>query len=406
MRAWYEIMVIALLIQLLAGVSVAFAAAVCLYYVFLVLVALASWRPHFTSGPHAHTFAVLIPAHNEEAHIAEALDACAAFDYPRERYRVFVVADNCTDRTAAIASAHGAVCLERHDATRRGKGAALAWALDRVLAEPVDAVLILDADCRLNPEALRTFDRNLAMGHKVLQASYIASNLEQSAVSYVAGVASRIENDLFYLPKALLGSAVLLRGTGMVFHREILQACPWHADSIVEDVEYTILLARAGVAVRFVPEAIVASAFPAQKQQLNVQRTRWVSGNFRLALAHVAPLLWDSFRHGRPWLIDLAWTLIASMRSLMVLQFLSSVFLAALAYRASPGPVSEALLASAAALTVLYALYFGFGIWRLGVNRRRLQLLLGAPLTVVRLLLIAARSILPGQVRSWERTPR
>jgi cellulose synthase/poly-beta-1,6-N-acetylglucosamine synthase-like glycosyltransferase len=399
-------MVIALLIQLLAGVSVALAAAVCLYCVGLALAAPRTRRAHAADDAPRHSFAIVIPAHNEETHIADVLNACAGLDYPHEKYRVFVVADNCRDRTAAVAAAHGATVLERHDEARRGKGAALEWALAQVLAEPVDTVVILDADCRLEATALHTFDRHLSDGNQVLQASYVAANPDESIVSYVASVANCIENDLFYAPKSRLGLAVLLRGTGMVFQRKVLEECPWRADSIVEDVEYTIRLARARFPVRFVPEAVVWSAFPAQQQQLAVQRTRWVGGNFELALRHTLPLLWDGTRLGRPVLLDLAWTLFASMRSLVLLQLFASVLLAAWAAWAASGSVSAALLGTALALVVLYALYFGAGVLRLGLTRQRMLLLLSAPGTVFRLLLIAVRSLLPGRVRSWERTPR
>jgi cellulose synthase/poly-beta-1,6-N-acetylglucosamine synthase-like glycosyltransferase len=399
-------MVIALLIQLLAGVSVVFAAALCLYCVGLALAAPRTRRTKVAAGAPRHSFAIVIPAHDEEAHIADVLNACTELDYPHEKYRVFVVADNCRDRTAPVAAAHGAIVLERHDEARRGKGAALEWSLGQVLAEPVDAVIILDADCRLEATALRTFDRHLRNGDQVLQASYVAANPDESIVSYVGSVANCIENDLFYAPKARLGLAVLLRGTGMVFHRKVLEECPWRADSIVEDVEYTIRLARAGIPVCFVPEAVVGSAFPAHQQQLAVQRTRWVGGNFELALRHTLPLLWEGIRLGRPVLFDLAWTLFASMRSLVLLQLFVSVLLAGLAACAAPRSVSAALLEAALALVVLYGLYFGAGVLRLGLTRQRMLLLLSAPGTVFRLLLIAAGSILPGRARSWERTPR
>lgn len=399
-------MLIALLIQLLAGLSLAFAAAVCLYCVGLAIVGFASRRPVQSGPAPEYSFAIVIPAHDEEGQIAAVLDSCNNFDYPKEKYRVIVVADNCSDRTAAIARSHGTICLERHNESRRGKGAALEWALEQVLAQPVDVIVILDADCQLQRCALRTLAQYLAGGSLVLQVSYVAANSDESVISYVVSVANRIENDLFYFPKSQLGLAVLLRGTGMVFQRKILEAYPWRTNTIVEDAEYTIRLARAGIGVRFISDPVVMSAFPVQKQQLVVQRSRWVGGNLRLALTHALPLLWDGLRLGRPALIDLAWTLVASMRSLMLLQLFFSVLLTLLASWAAPGRVSAALLGSAAGLAALYGLYFALGVLRLGLNGRRLILLLSAPMTVLRLLWIAAASVLPGRVRSWERTPR
>src|SRR5437016_1594470 len=48
-------------------------------------------------------FAILIPAHDEEGMLPNLLKSLSALAYPKEQYTVYVVADNCTDRTAAIA---------------------------------------------------------------------------------------------------------------------------------------------------------------------------------------------------------------------------------------------------------------------------------------------------------------
>src|SRR5438105_1471528 len=67
--------------------------------------------------------AVLVPAHDEEAGVGRTLEAVRAQLAPGDR--VLVVADNCADRTAAVAAAAGADVAERRDPARRGKGYAL-----------------------------------------------------------------------------------------------------------------------------------------------------------------------------------------------------------------------------------------------------------------------------------------
>src|SRR5690242_20568119 len=57
------------------------------------------------------TFAILVPAHNEELLIGKTLSSLATLEYPTDRYAVHVIADNCTDRTAEIAQAAGAKVL-------------------------------------------------------------------------------------------------------------------------------------------------------------------------------------------------------------------------------------------------------------------------------------------------------
>lgn len=103
---------------------------------------------------------VLVPAHNEEASIGATLQALALQSRPPER--VIVVADNCTDRTAAIATEHGAEVFATVDNVHK-KGGALNQALSGLLPTMgfQDVVLVMDADTRLNPDYLLTATRLL-----------------------------------------------------------------------------------------------------------------------------------------------------------------------------------------------------------------------------------------------------
>ena len=56
-----------------------------------------------------HTFALVVAAHNEEVVIGNMVDSLNKLNYPREAYDIFVIADNCTDRTAERAAAAGAI---------------------------------------------------------------------------------------------------------------------------------------------------------------------------------------------------------------------------------------------------------------------------------------------------------
>ena len=53
-------------------------------------------------------FLVLVPAHNEEAVIGDIVQNLNEMEYPREMYDFYILADNCTDRTAEIARGLGA----------------------------------------------------------------------------------------------------------------------------------------------------------------------------------------------------------------------------------------------------------------------------------------------------------
>jgi cellulose synthase/poly-beta-1,6-N-acetylglucosamine synthase-like glycosyltransferase len=377
-----------------------------MYYSFLMLARVLGARALVGSGKHAnHTFAIIIPAHNEEQIIPQVVQSCLALEYPAGRYRVIVVADNCSDGTAAVARCCGALCLERNDLDRRGKGQALEWAFAKVLPMGHDAVLVLDADCAIDRHALRVFDRSLAQGSRVLQANYVLSNPDASPISYVARVGNTLEYDFFYAPKSCLGLAVLLVGTGMVFHRDVLRECPWKCHSITEDAEYALILAAHGIRIRFVADAPVSQAGAERLEQLTVQRERWAGGTLQLGRSVALKLLVKGLLRGRLLLADAGWTVLVVGRPLVLVHLLLTLGFAFLLNVFYPGLVSRGFVVVGASLLGLYAVYFGVGILAIGVNARRISFLLRAPLVLSRLAIISLKSLLSHR-KAWVRTPR
>jgi cellulose synthase/poly-beta-1,6-N-acetylglucosamine synthase-like glycosyltransferase len=356
-------------------------------------------------GNPAHTFAIVIPAHNEEQTLSIALRSCAGLDYPKDKYKIFVIADNCSDRTAEVARDNGVSCLERHDEGKKGKGFALEWGFKRILPEGHDALVVLDADCQLDSNALRVFDYYLKNGESVLQANDAASNPDNNAMSYAVAVGNLIENRLFYAPKSRLGLAVFLRGTGMVFRREVLEQHPWQAHSIVEDAEYTLRLIRGRIKIRFIDEVNVFSEYPDQKDQLTVQRIRWAK-NLGFSKMRAFRLIWEGMIQGRGLLTDAGWTLLVLSRPLVLLELFIAVILGLLCVWLLPGPLSNGLFAMGLILLLIQFFYFGLGVILLGVNSRRIMFLLSSPATIGRLIIISLLGVFGARGSIWARTPR
>src|SRR5205823_7120337 len=119
--------------------------------VYLVMLTVAAFFGRTVSPPAGSArrrFAMLIPAYNEELVIGRLLENLRQLDYPRSSFDIYVVADNCDDRTAPLARSLGARVYERFDHASQGKGFALRWLLQRIREENAryDAFVVLDAD--------------------------------------------------------------------------------------------------------------------------------------------------------------------------------------------------------------------------------------------------------------------
>jgi cellulose synthase/poly-beta-1,6-N-acetylglucosamine synthase-like glycosyltransferase len=103
-------------------------------------------------------YALVIAAHNEQLVIENAIDSLKKLDYPKEKYEIFVVADNCTDRTAEIAGNAGATVFKRTDNNARGKGYALEWMFEKLfeLDRKFDSIVVFDADNIVDKSFLKT----------------------------------------------------------------------------------------------------------------------------------------------------------------------------------------------------------------------------------------------------------
>src|ERR1700678_2536054 len=252
-------------------------------------------------------FGVVVPAHNEEAGIGTTVESLRSVDYPAELRQIVVVADNCSDETAKRAAAAGARVFERTDPEQRGKGYALHYAFERLLAEgEIDAVAVVDADTKVTPNLLQAFDARFAAGAWAVQAEYAVLNREASWRTRLMHIAFTLFHDVRSRGRELLGVSTGLRGNGMAFSVDLLRAVPHDAFSIVEDVEYGIRIARQGHRVHYAGDARVFGEMASTSSASRSQRRRWEGGRGTLARRHAPALLAAGFARRDLVLIDLA----------------------------------------------------------------------------------------------------
>lgn len=238
-------------------------------------------------------FAVVIPAHDEEAVIGPLLDSLARAAYPKDALVVHVVADNCADRTAEIARARGATVHERRTEDRRRKGYALAWAVENILKDDpaVEAFLFLDADNLAHPDLPARLDDALAAGALAVQAYKVAKNPFDNVLSAFTATTQIIANRFGQLGRSRLGMGATLWGSGMAFTREVMERHPWDGAFLLEDMELTIRLQLAGIRTAWAHDAVVYDEMPVRLWDWFGQRLRWTRGHVEITHRYLFKLL-------------------------------------------------------------------------------------------------------------------
>ena len=373
------------------------------YLASLALLSRANPTPSYGAAPRT-TFDVIVPAHNEEVGIAATVASLLAVDYPREMWRVVVVADNCSDATAARAAAAGATVRERIDAERRGKGYALEYGFEASLADgTADAVVVVDADTQVTPNLLRAFDARLRSGARAVQAEYCVANARASWRTRLMHIGFTLFHDVRSRARERLGASAGLRGNGMAFDTALLREVPHEAFSIVEDVEYGIRLGLAGYRVHYAGDARVFGDMVSSEVASRSQRRRWEGGRWMLARRHAASLLVEGVRRRSLLLLDLAADLLVPPLSYVALAMLVGV--AASLLWLALGRGAWWAVAPWCACIAAFALYVVRGVWLARVGPRAVLDLLWAPIYIAWKVILALRS-LSSREREWVRTAR
>ena len=257
-------------------------------------------------GPPLLRFDIVVPSHNEELGIARTVTNLLALDWPKEKFRVLVVADNCKDATAQRAREAGAVVLERTDLAHRGKGYALHHAFTRSLEDKqADAVVVVDADTIVSKNLLQAFAARLEAGAFAAQAHYGVLETTSSWRTRLMRIAFAVFHGVRSLARERMGVSCGLRGNGMCFSHQLIREVPHDAFSVVEDVEYGIRIARHGHRVWYAHEAEVLGEMVASEKASRSQRRRWEGGRLQLMKQYGLPLMRDGLNKRSHLLLDM-----------------------------------------------------------------------------------------------------
>ena len=304
---------------------------------------------------HRQRVAVLVPAHNESAGLRSTLEHIKPQLLAGDR--LLVVADNCSDDTAAVSAAAGAETIVRIDPLKAAKGYALDFGFKHLNSDPPAIVIIVDADCTVAEGTIDRLAATCAMTHRPVQALNLMTAPDGSPIKYqVAEFAWRVKN--WVRPSGLkaLNLPCQLMGTGMAFPWDLSRQVNFADGSTVEDVKLGLELAKAGTPPLFCPSARVTSHFPWSIEGALSQRKRWEEGHVSMILAVVPRLLCEFILRGNLGLLALTLDLLVPPLSLLVLLVAGMFLVAGAAVILGCPPV--ALFISTACLVALTVAVF------------------------------------------------
>ena len=230
-----------------------------------------------------HKFKAIIPAHNEEAVIANLVDSLQKQDYDKNLYDIYVIADNCTDNTAKIAKAHGAIVFERFDETKKTKGFALDWFLKQKIKENADydAFFVFDADNIVDKNFIKNMNKKLCQGEEVVQGYRDIKNPTDSWVTAGYALFYWTMHKFYHLARYNIGLSPLLNGTGFMVKFDLVKDTGWDTVTLTEDIEFSLKRIIKGKRLGWATDAIVYDEQPVSFKASWSQRSRWTVGHIQ-----------------------------------------------------------------------------------------------------------------------------
>ena len=270
-----------------------------LYQIMVSLASLIKLKDKPLKIQKDHKFMAIIPAHNEEGVVSNLIESLKKQDYAKELLDIYVIADNCTDKTAEVARNAGAIVYERFDETKKTKGYALNWFLAQKIEENADydALCIFDADNIVDVNFTKNMNKKLCQGEEVVQGYRDIKNPTDSWITAGYAIFYWTMNRFYHLARYNLGLSPLINGTGFMVKFDVLKPHGWQTRTMTEDIEFSLQRIALGRKLGWSTDAIVYDEQPLEFKQSWTQRSRWTVGHIQCVKYYFKDLLGGVKKH-------------------------------------------------------------------------------------------------------------
>ena len=227
---------------------------------------------------------VLIPAHNEAGVLRECLDAVLAQTLPVDE--IIVVADSCTDDTAAVAESYGAVVVETEQG---GKAASQDVGLPYVTG---DILVCIDADTIIDVDVVERFVAELDAGADATCANMLP--MPHQSGFWVANRRFSYALGRYWWRwcQAQMGKLMVLSGCAYALRTETVRSIGGFPGELITcDMDLTWSLYDAGYTTTFCHQALAYTYDPETFAVYTKQMRRWASGFFQNFQTHYGQVL-------------------------------------------------------------------------------------------------------------------
>ncbi len=244
------------------------------YLLFFALAGTFSKKKHFPKASKLRKIRIFIPGYKEDAVIiATARDAIKQ-DYPQDLFEVVIIADSFSQKTLDTLRTLPIKIVEV-SFEKSTKGKALQKAIEATINDPMDIVLILDADNHMAQGFLHAVNNAFEQGYEVVQGHRTAKDFK-TPFALLDACTEEINNNFFRRGHVAVGLPSALIGSGMAFEWNLFVGFIQDiGDTSGEDKELEFRIARQRKQIAFLDGQYVFDEKVAKTDVFVQQRSRW-----------------------------------------------------------------------------------------------------------------------------------
>lgn len=242
-------------------------------------------------------FAVIVPARNEEVVMGNLVQSLNNQNYPKDKYDVFVVPNNCNDNTEEVAKINNAQIISCENIITKSKGDVLRHAFDYLETSDYDAYLIFDADNIVHPDFIKEMNNTLCDGYRVAQGYRDSKNPSDTWISSSHSLHYIIQNYFMNRARNNINKSCFVNGTGFMISKEYLKENGYNSLTITEDIELNVNCGLNNERIAFVENAITYDEQPISFNVSWKQRKRWSVGTLQCLKSYWSKILKDIFKN-------------------------------------------------------------------------------------------------------------
>ena len=232
-----------------------------------------------------YKYGLIIPARNEEAVVSKLIESIQKNNYPQDKLHIFVIAHNCTDKTAAIARKYDGVSVyEYNNPAENTMGYAFRYLFSCIErdfgTQSFDGFFLFNADNILDKNYITKMnDAFDYFGKECVITSYRNSkNFGSNLISGLYGMYFTMGCRFESRGRTVMGCSTRVQGTGYLINSEIVKD-GWKYVTLAEDWEFTADQVLRERNIRYCDEAVFYDEQPTSMRIMWRQRVRWSRGH-------------------------------------------------------------------------------------------------------------------------------